>query len=310
MTPPMTPPWLDRPSAAREEPSRGAAPGVWGRLFEGWIAVAERAARGPRKHPAVGLPGSVDGRAVGPGSAPGSTLTDKSGRPFDALARPLRPGARGAVEEGTLSELQLRGHAQRLDCELRAVYAALASLRAEPDIGSSDPREVAPVNTVDGRVLLPGADRFRARLQDELRCARGRPPTLAALAIGIHDFDAVAEGHGPAMGDTLPTIVSHRLGRAVRAGDRVSHTGGGEFTCLVSCGMQHAQLTQLACRLFDTISAPMRVGAALIGLQASIGIAVGASDGIAAAALLDRARVAMCQARQREEGYAFSELGR
>ena len=85
----------------------------------------------------------------------------------------------------------------------------------------------------------------------------------------------------------------------------VSRLGGDEFACLVSNVPNRDQLIHLACKLFDTVSAPVQIGRCRLIVRPSIGITTHPADGATAAALLKHADIAMYRAKRDQTGYAF-----
>ena len=110
---------------------------------------------------------------------------------------------------------------------------------------------------------------------------------------------------GHATGDELLKIVGSRLRCALRAQDMVSRLGGDEFGCLLSGPLHHDQLVHLACKLFDTVSAPVQIGRIRLIVRPSIGITTCPADGARTADLLKQADIAMYRAKRDQTGYAF-----
>ena len=134
-------------------------------------------------------------------------------------------------------------------------------------------------------------------------------PSLALLYLDLDGFKPINEHHGRAVGDSLLRIVAARLARAIRAGDCVGRMGGDEFACLLGGIDDRQQLSHLACKLFDAVSAPLQVGTLQLTLRPSIGIAICPADGATADTLLKRADAAMYRAKRSQSGYAFFEPG-
>ena len=134
-------------------------------------------------------------------------------------------------------------------------------------------------------------------------------PSLALLYLDLDGFKPINDQHGRAVGDNMLRIVAARLARAVRAGDFVGRMGGDEFACLLGGIDDRQQLSHLACKLFDAVSAPLQVGTLQLTLRPSIGIAICPTDGGTADTLLQRADAAMYRAKRAQSGYAFFEPG-
>ena len=165
----------------------------------------------------------------------------------------------------------------------------------------------------DGVSLLPNRGHFGARLQHALAEPQGRcdDPSLStsrALAVLFLDLDGlkqVNDSHGPTVADELLKIVAARLLRALRPEDTVGRVNGGEFACLLFGPTDREALSQLACSLFDSVSAPVKLGSLKLRVSPSIGIAVSPDDGASCEVLLTRAGAAMTRAKRHQTGYAF-----
>ena len=130
---------------------------------------------------------------------------------------------------------------------------------------------------------------------------------LAVLSLKLDGFGSIHQRHGSEAADELLRIVVMRLSRAVGPDDMVNHLMGGEFACLLSGLPRREQLSQLAWKLLDAMSAPVRVGALRLAVLPCIGIAIWPGDGTTHQALLANAGAAMYRAKQQKSGFAFFE---
>ena len=195
---------------------------------------------------------------------------------------------------------------QQLDC----LHGTLAQMRAALDYTRHSAQH-------DALTTLPNRDHFRdvlgrALMKTEQAPTHQRPnkrPRLALLYLDLDGFKPINDQHGHAVGDRLLRIVAKRLTRAVRAGDCVGRMGGDEFACLLGGVDNREQLSHLACKIFDTVSAPLQIGKLQLNVRPSIGIAVCPTDGGTAETLLKRSDAAMYRAKRTQSGYAFFERG-
>ena len=157
----------------------------------------------------------------------------------------------------------------------------------------------------DSLTQLPNRRCFSARLDEVLGASAVRRPALALLYLDLDGFKLVNDLHGHEAGDELLRVVAARLRGAVRADDMVSRLGGDEFACLLTGVPDRKQLTRLARKLLDTLSAPLKVGVLTLQVRASIGIALCPEDGTTTAALLKMADTAMYRAKRQQIGHAF-----
>lgn len=157
----------------------------------------------------------------------------------------------------------------------------------------------------DALTTLPNRSHFRNLLRRALDKTEVERPTLALLYLDLDGFKPINDLHGHSVGDRLLRIVAQRLTRAIRSEDRVGRMGGDEFACLLGNVDNREQLSHLACKLFDAVSAPLQIGKLQLTVRPSIGIAVCPNDGGTADTLLRRADAAMYRAKRAQSGYAF-----
>jgi diguanylate cyclase (GGDEF)-like protein len=193
---------------------------------------------------------------------------------------------------------------RQLEREVVFAQTALADARAELIGTQAGERRARHLAQHDSLTSLPNRAYFRERLVDALGDAERHP--LAVVYLDLDGFKLINDGHGHDAGDELLQIVAVRMARAVRAGDMVSRIGGDEFACLlVGLPPGKLQLTRLACKLFDAVSTPFKIGKLKLSVRPSIGISIFPADGLTVDALLKNADTAMYRAKQRQTGYAF-----
>lgn len=216
-----------------------------------------------------------------------------------------------ALEQLRPGYAQERGYVERLERELQEVRSALAAARLDLAGTRDGERRALHLADHDGLTALPNRNCFQARLDEVLGKTTGAAPTkaaapaLAVLFLDLDDFKPINDRHGHQTGDELLRIVGQRLSRAVRGGDMVCRLGGDEFACLLATPMGREQLSHVASKLFDAISAPLTVGPLELTVRPSIGIAMFPGDGDTAASLLEHADTAMYRAKRRQLGYSF-----
>jgi diguanylate cyclase (GGDEF)-like protein len=207
------------------------------------------------------------------------------------------------------SPLPAQDPLQQLRNELACSRAELRRTRIELQHAHSSEQQARHQALHDSLTELPNRSCFRQRLDRDL--ARGQPqaldsaPVLAVLYLDLDGFKPINDRHGHETGDGLLRVVAARLARAVRSDDMVCRVGGDEFVCLLGDVLNRQQLSHLACKLFDAVSAPLRIGTLDLLVRPSIGIAVCPQDGDTTDALLRRADTAMYRAKRQQLGYAF-----
>jgi len=198
----------------------------------------------------------------------------------------------------------------RLERELVNAQAELAQSRAELANTRHGERRARHLALHDSLTGLPNRRFFDERLDRALDQLEPAHPGLAMLYVDLDGLKAINDRHGHDTGDELLKIVAARLRAALRAQDVVSRLGGDEFACLLTDLLTREQLVHLACKLFDTVSAPMQIGERGLVVRPSIGIVTCPADGNTGAELLKHADAAMYCAKREQSGYAFfSESG-
>jgi diguanylate cyclase (GGDEF)-like protein len=129
------------------------------------------------------------------------------------------------------------------------------------------------------------------------------------MYIDLDGFKPVNDLHGHDIGDQLLRIIAARMSRTVRGEDMVSRLGGDEFACLLADVPDREAVSRLACKLFDAVAAPVKLGALELSVRPSIGIATCPGDGVSGAQLMKHADAAMYHAKRQRCGYAFFDQG-
>jgi diguanylate cyclase (GGDEF)-like protein len=124
----------------------------------------------------------------------------------------------------------------------------------------------------------------------------------AMLLIDLDRFKEVNDTLGHDYGDQLLVEVAARLAAAVRRGDTLARLGGDEFAVLLD-GLPHrGAVADLAGRLQDALREPFGLGGVAIELEASVGVAIYPDHGTTVSTLLQRADVAMYEAKRGRHG--------
>lgn len=195
------------------------------------------------------------------------------------------------------------GLRRKLELEVFDAQTALAQALAELVGAQATEKQARHLAVHDGLTQLPNRGFFRERLEELL--ASPERQALAVLYLDLDDFKPINDTHGHEAGDELLKIVALRLSRSVRAEDMVSRLGGDEFACLLSDFPGREQLSQVASKLYDAVSAPLQIGELKLRVRPSIGIAMCPTDGATVEDLVGNADSAMYRAKRRQMGYAF-----
>lgn len=196
---------------------------------------------------------------------------------------------------------------KQLELEVSVVRSALERARVDLAGTKAGEQHARHLALHDSLTSLPNRRYFQERLAQVLAEVSAQPPALAVMYIDLDDFKPVNDLYGHDAGDELLRIVAARLARAVRSEDMMSRLGGDEFACLPAAFRDLEQLTQLAAKLYETVSAPIKLGPLTLTVRPSIGIATWPADGRTAGALLRSADAAMYRAKRQQTGYSFCE---
>jgi diguanylate cyclase len=152
----------------------------------------------------------------------------------------------------------------------------------------------------DALTGLPNRSLLNRRAE---RALRG-DASAAMLLIDLDRFKEVNDTLGHDYGDGLLVEVSERLGGALRHGDTLARLGGDEFAVLIDGAPDRAAVIEVAGRLQDALRRPFALRGVAVELEASIGVAHYPEHGTTAGALLQRADVAMYEAKRGGHGIA------
>ena len=128
----------------------------------------------------------------------------------------------------------------------------------------------------------------------ELAVAQRSGASFAILAIDLDGFKAVNDMHGHAAGDTVLKEAADRMANAIRVSDVAARLGGDEFAILLLAGNRESAQA-VAEALVESLSLPY--ANVKVAVSASVGIAVYPQSGTTMLQLLERADVALYQAK-------------
>ena len=164
----------------------------------------------------------------------------------------------------------------------------------------------------DGLTGLPNRSLLQAKADQAIAAAARNEEQLAVLFIDLDRFKQVNDSLGHPAGDELLRNVAHRLQQVLRGSDIAGRLSGDEFVVVVpQCDAEH--VTNTIERLHELLAAPLTIAEASLAISASIGIAMFPADGRDMETLLQRADMAMYQAKSQGRGrFSFfsSEMNR
>src|SRR3954466_12008900 len=190
-----------------------------------------------------------------------------------------------------------------------AAGATLASM-GRTALTIADIRRLAEVRrqaTTDDLTGLPNRRHLDRRLRSRLDEATGRGTSVALMVIDLDGFKELNDTLGHAAGDVVLEQIGPRLRAVLRAGDELARLGGDEFAVVLP---EADDAEAVARRIRRALEAGLTVDGIDVRIGASIGIAVFPEHGDDAETLLQRADVAMYQAKAARTGHAFYERDR
>ena len=127
----------------------------------------------------------------------------------------------------------------------------------------------------------------------------------ALFMLDLDRFKDVNDTLGHATGDAVLTILGQRLRGALSEQNLIARIGGDEFAVVIPHYTDITDLRALADDLLERVRAPIRTGANMIEVGASIGVALCPEHGVDGGALLQRADVAMYVAKNNRTNVEF-----
>jgi len=151
---------------------------------------------------------------------------------------------------------------------------------------------------------LPNHVYFTDHLRQALARAADRATQVGVLYLDLDHFKHVNTKLGRAAGDQVLQLTARRLEEVLRAPELVSRPGGDEFLVLAPALSGSSELFRVATRVLSAFALPFNVASRAIQLQATIGLALAPEDAHDAETLLQRADIALSEAKRMSRGAA------
>lgn len=150
----------------------------------------------------------------------------------------------------------------------------------------------------DTLTQLPNRILLAERMQLSLARAQRMGHQVAICMLDLDGFKPVNDSLGHKAGDELLRDVALMLQKAIRADDTVARIGGDEFAILL-CDLHRAsECEQTLTRILTRLSQPFQIAGQSVRIGASAGIALFPDDGCDGDVLLNRADMALYQAKE------------
>jgi diguanylate cyclase (GGDEF)-like protein len=156
----------------------------------------------------------------------------------------------------------------------------------------------------DALTDLPNRTLLYRRTQKAIAAAQRGDGLVALLLIDLDRFKEVNDTLGHDHGDELLVEVAGRLRGALRRGDTLARLGGDEFAVLLCDLPDRSAVGDLAGRLIDALRRPFALRGVAVELEASIGVALCPDHGADVNTLVQRADVAMYDAKRSKASIA------
>lgn len=145
---------------------------------------------------------------------------------------------------------------------------------------------------------LPNRRLLEDRITLAIRHAHRSSDQLAVVFVDLDHFKQVNDTLGHAIGDELLLQVSERMQDKLREDDTLARMGGDEFIALLPGISEFEEVTLVAQRLIDTVSAPFCIEGHEFRVGCSLGISFYPDDGEKPETLIQCADAAMYRAKQ------------
>jgi len=148
---------------------------------------------------------------------------------------------------------------------------------------------------------------FQDRLKSSILRGQRQAMSFSTILIDLDDFKEVNDSLGHNIGDLVLQEVARRLKNNIRKMDTVARLGGDEFVVILE-SLDHEQVIQFAEKLVEAISEPFLLAGHEINVGISMGIASYPEHGQDCTTLVNRADVAMYEAKRNKISYlCYSE---
>jgi diguanylate cyclase (GGDEF)-like protein/PAS domain S-box-containing protein len=150
----------------------------------------------------------------------------------------------------------------------------------------------------DSLTELPNRVLLNDRLKQAVRMDERHHKKLAVLFVDLDHFKPINDSLGHATGDALLKSVAKRLREALREVDTVSRHGGDEFVILLPEIEEASDAALVAEKVLAGLATPHLIGDRELHVTASIGISIYPDHGRMAEILVNRADLAMYEAKK------------
>jgi diguanylate cyclase (GGDEF)-like protein/PAS domain S-box-containing protein len=149
---------------------------------------------------------------------------------------------------------------------------------------------------------LPNRGRVRQLLGEALSTAQATNVPCAIMFLDLDGFKPVNDTFGHPKGDAVLKSVAQRLVKEVGDTGHVGRMGGDEFAIVIKDAQGRKIVENLANRLIESVARPYHIDKVEIRIGVSIGCAFGPIDGQSVDDLIQKADMALYQAKNEGRG--------
>jgi diguanylate cyclase (GGDEF)-like protein len=254
----------------------------------------------------AGLGGLAGGPAIAPlaafGLAGAAWLREPPAEPGPEFSRVVL----GAILLAASAALAMLGVGQFTDLDTVGVVLAIATVvagMARAGLTVTDRlRESHRQAVTDDLTGLGNRRHLVDRLGAAIESAAARDGMLALLLVDLDGFKELNDTLGHSAGDEVLRQIGPRLAQILREQDTLARLGGDEFAVVLAPG-DEATASAAGLRLRAALEQSFGVGGIRVHVDASVGIALFPDHARDALGLLQRADVAMYEAKRMRTGH-------
>ena len=165
--------------------------------------------------------------------------------------------------------------------------------------------KIAYLARYDTLTGLPNRLMLNEGLGEALRYAQQWRARCAFLMIDLDRFKAVNDSLGHLVGDQLLAEVSQRLKEVVSENERVGRLGGDEFAIVIRDATEVGYVDKIAAKVIERLSRPYEIAHHTLYVGASVGSAIGPTDGNTVEDLMRNSDLALYRAKDEGGGEHF-----
>lgn len=194
---------------------------------------------------------------------------------------------------------------KRMEDELQQSHEAW---RRELEQRHSEISKMAFLASHDALTQLPNQELLLDRIAHAIKRNEEEPEQsgCSLLMLDLLNFREVNEGLGPKVGDQLLVQVAARMKKYLAASSTVARVSGKKFAILrESIGDSAEESSDLIRALLEELHAPFQVMEHLIHLKVAVGVVFFPEDGETTELLINRASMALHQAKEQKLDYLY-----